>query len=1020
MSGITIPLGLRHALESGECVLFVGAGIGSHLRRPDGSQAPDASSLAKEMADRFNVPASAPYDLARISQVVELRKGRAELDAFVRQRLADLEPDGTIRWISTIRWRAIFTTNYDLSIERAYTLNPEPPQNPVPVAATADLVRFDPRFEVPVYHLHGTVSGSARTPMVITERDYITFRERRRMLFEVLKQQFATSTILYLGYANRDPNWRLVLDEAAAEFLPSTLPPAYRIVRDPDPLDDEILRFRGVETISASSADFISAAAAELGEQLPDTDRLRRAKAAVPSHLADAFDRAPASTLRLLSSWTYVNQAPFDLAPNVSSFLRGDRANWGLIGRRSHFERDIEGQVFDELLDYATGSTRGPSVIVTLGPAGYGTTTLLMSLGARIVQERAGPVFMHVPGASLREGDIEFAASLFSERPFFIVDNAADYFPALRSAIHRLRETGRPALFLIGERVNEWTQRRDRITGKGFLLEPLSEPEIGRLLDCLTTHGELKTLVGLPRDLQAAAVRQKHGKELLVAMREATEGRGFDAILEDEFRGISGDLAPQLYLAVCCFYQLGTMARDALLASVLGVSLTEMYERTREATEGVVIFEEADESYGQYVARARHRVIADIVWQRCGGAGERERLLAAALGAINLNYRTDRMAFESFIRSDRVVDGIRSFEDKVRFFESACQKDPASPYVRQHYARMLAREKRPELALSQIDEALRIDPRARILHHTRGVILRDLALGTPSIDIARRRLVQSEDAFRQAIKIDARDEYGYQGLSELYLWWADRAPSDDEAAAYVARAEQTINEGLAVVRQRDGLWLVSAQVELWLGNKPEHLAAMAKAVRENPSSIIARYVLGRAYRKDGRPKDALEILAPVIRDHPHEFRSTVEYARALLDLGEPYSKAIPVLRLSTPYGFSDPRFIATLGGMLFMSGEFSEASRVFGEAARQDFPPTERERVQFRPRSEDDPRATRRMRGKVVAVKAGYAFIESGGFPDFFCPGSKFGDLLVRKDLEVTFEPAFTARGPIAEKLRVT
>jgi hypothetical protein len=35
------------------------------------------------------------------------------------------------RWLACFRWRAIFTTNYDRAIERAYDLNPDQPQNPV-------------------------------------------------------------------------------------------------------------------------------------------------------------------------------------------------------------------------------------------------------------------------------------------------------------------------------------------------------------------------------------------------------------------------------------------------------------------------------------------------------------------------------------------------------------------------------------------------------------------------------------------------------------------------------------------------------------------------------------------------------------------------------------------------------------------------------------------------------------------------------------------------------------------------
>ena len=50
-----------------------------------------------------------------------------------------------------------------------------------------------------------------------------------------------------------------------------------------------------------------------------------------------------------------------------------------------------------------------------LGPAGYGVSTLMMTLAARLVQERAGTVLMLKPGHPLLEGDIEFASSLSKE-----------------------------------------------------------------------------------------------------------------------------------------------------------------------------------------------------------------------------------------------------------------------------------------------------------------------------------------------------------------------------------------------------------------------------------------------------------------------------------------------------------------------------------------------------------------------------------------------------------------------------
>ena len=118
---------------------------------------------------------------------------------------------------------------------------------------------------------------------------------------------------------------------------------------------------------------------------------------------------------------------------------------------------------------------------------------------------------------------------------------------------------------MIGERLNEWRSTHAKLSATEFLLESLSDLEINKLLDCLTTNNALNKLKDLSRDLQFASIKQNYLKELLVAMREATEGKGFDAIIEDEYRGIPNVIGQRLYLLVCCFYQHGAYARDGLL-----------------------------------------------------------------------------------------------------------------------------------------------------------------------------------------------------------------------------------------------------------------------------------------------------------------------------------------------------------------------------------------------------------------------------------------------------------------------
>ena len=1013
----SLPLGLRNSLESGECVLFIGAGIGNYYKNPDGEPIPDGKGLARELANHFSIPLTGEYDLTKISKIVEIRKGRPELIAFLKSKMLPTIPDENVQWLCSLKWKAIFTTNYDRGVQTAYELLPSPKQNPKTFSMTSDIESFDPRLDVPIYHLHGALFDKEPN-IVITDDDYSKFREKRRMLFELLKKEFITSTILYIGYSNKDPNWNMVLSEIESEFYPRELPSSYRIAPGTDPLDVEILESKNIKNINLKFDDFVILASSSL-QDFEDEDTFARIHSKIPHELRSAFEKNPAPMTRLLSSWEYVNQAPFNDQPNIHLFLKGDRPNWSLIGNRFYFERDIEEELYDELLDYVTSIKKSLKMNILLSPAGYGTTTLLMVLAAKLVNDRACKVFMLKPGRPVIEGDVLFAESLFKEETCFIIDNAADHKAALKPIIHRFKETKKVAMFLCGERLNEWRQSYEVIYGKEFLINPLSDDEINRLLDYLGNQGALNRLEPLSRDLQFNAVKKNYNQELLVAMREATEGKEFDAILEDEFRGISGDLPKTAYLTVCCFYQHGVFIRDALLADLLNLNLADLYKNIADQTAGVIVYDEIDEARGEYGARARHRKIAEVVWERCGASLDKNRIVKDIVDSLNLNYPIDAKAFEFFYRSDRLIDSLSSLEEKLKFFEKACKKDPESPYVRQHYARMLYREQKYELALSQIDKAIEIDDKARVLYHTKGLVLYRMAIENESIGIARKRLVQSENSFRKSLKMAPKDPYCYQGLARLYINWAEKISEQSEITDYISKAEEIINEGLKCCRFRENLWIESANIQKFLGDHPGYITNLERAVKETPQSVVARYILGRAYRLEKKYKEAVDMLKPVITDYPDEFRSYVEYVLALHYNGASYKECIAILHLSTLYGYGDPRFIAVLGGLHFLNEEYSAAEKVFNESGKNDFTVFELNRIQFRPIDKSSKRPFI-IPGKVVNVKAGYALIESGNFPKpILCPGSKYRGILMTKGLNVKYQLAFTAKGPLSENIQV-
>lgn len=1004
---VRLPIGLQNAIEAGNCVLFLGAGVGLSAKDKDGNAAPDGRGLAAELAARFGIDYEGEPDLSTIAQVIEIRRSRADLQSFLSERFSGLEPGDDLIWLCSLTWRAIFTTNFDDLIQRSYEAQTEPRQQPVIITSSSEFVSYDPRFEVPVYHLHGALFRTPNPDVLITRNDYSTFRERRRMLFEVLKLDFATLPVLYVGYSNRDPNWSMVRAEMREEFAPAAPPPGFRVAPSTPALDREILTAEGIATISADLPRFRYLVTASLGDLRVDPRSLSEIEKTIPVHLRDAFSESPAAVARLMNSWHYLNQEDFNVTPNTADFLAGDHPNWGLIASGQQFEREVEEPILNELLDYATASDPGVRYLRLLAPAGYGVSTALMSIGVRLVREGAGHVFVHRRGSPFLESDVEFASQLFDAPTFILVDNAVDAGQPLFTSGFRLRETKQSACFVLGARLNEWRQARLRITGIEFQIEPLSDPEIERLIDCLSASHSLGVLAELDRPMQRAVIREKHGKELLVAMREATAGMSFAAIIEDEYRRIPDQSQKKLYAAVCGFYRLRSYARDQVIADVLECNLADIY-RDVEAVEGVVRWETIDEALGIQAARARHHVISQIVWERAVPPLEKQDILLAALSALNLNVGIDVRAFDHFVRSEETLVDIRTFEARTEFFERACRKDPRSPYVRQHYARMLRREGKLELALSQVRAGLELSPDARALRHTLGLILHDLAIQTESVELARRHMAQSEQEFRRVISLSPRDEYGYHGLADLYFSWAKRAGSVDESADYVRRSEDTISEGLRQVSDKEALWILSSQIADWLGNHPQAIEALKQGIEASAVAGVARYLLAREQLRANEPGLAAETIRPVVEAAPDDYRPSLVYALALHDSGREYGECVAVLRQAELSGSRDPRFVPTLAGMLFMDQRFGEAEKVFEEAARRDFSFEQRKAVHFLPKKAGRPVW---LSGTVESILATFSFVRVPGYPDFFFPGSRYQGIEMRRGLAVRFRPGFTMQG---------
>lgn len=547
-------------------------------------------------------------------------------------------------------------------------------------------------------------------------------------------------------------------------------------------------------------------------------------------------------------------------------------------------------------------------------------------------------------------------------------------------------------------------------------LLPLSDTEIDRLLESLDRSNSLGALTKLDPDVRFSTVKIRNQQDLLVTMREITDGRAFDAIVEDEFLGIASDRGREIYGLASIFSRSRALLRADLCAEILGVNIADLYHGLSEETEGVVIWEMIDEARGIEAIRTRHQIIANIVWARCLNDGLRERLILAIVDRLNLSFNADAKGFDRFTRDDDLIASLRGLEAKIRFFESAIRKDPTNAFIRQHFSRMLRRERRFDLALQQIEEALRMAPKARVLHHTRGLILGDLAIDAEVDEVARRRLAQGEQAFESAINIAVRDDYAYTGLADLYLAWARRGrTTTDESILYVSKAQETVFRGLSAVRDRESLYLATSNIEKFLGDDTARIEALRKALLAAPQSPVSRYLLGAVLFRTGEAASALGVLREGLTIHPDDPRITGLCGLVMYNLGKPYDEILAILDLARTNAADDSLYNAVLAGMLTLAGRLGDAEPIWGRARQRQLTIAERERVAF---EISDGGFAQWLDGRIATLGETYAFIRISGFPDVFCSPRRLPADARTIDHLVKLRVGFTVRGPIALEVK--
>ena len=253
------------AVRTGECTLFLGAGVhslppsGSPYTYPDADAPPRGADLATALAAQCGVDASVLGDLTDLRRIALYYERVAhDRGRLIRALFAEVQenrkPSPMLRALAELPFRYVITTNYDNLFERAliqagkdpevsvYTVarrHPKPPSRAVGTGRPF------------VLKIHGDFAAEGAGPddqsVVITEEDYITFVLRMRDADELnpvplaIRAQLARNPTLFVGYSLNDYNLRILFRALRYSGDWGGLPSSFSVDPRPNPIIRKLL-----------------------------------------------------------------------------------------------------------------------------------------------------------------------------------------------------------------------------------------------------------------------------------------------------------------------------------------------------------------------------------------------------------------------------------------------------------------------------------------------------------------------------------------------------------------------------------------------------------------------------------------------------------------------------------------------------------------------------------------------------------------------------------------------------------
>ena len=890
---------LIEEVRSGRVVLVLGAGASLGAKTPEGESSPTTAQLAKMIADRFLGGQHADDSLPNISDLAISESDLGRFQEYIRTVFQDLQPATFHRLLPTFKWAGLATTNFDLVIERTYNQCQKRAQELKPLIKNGELVEEKLRSPRSVMYmkLHGCITRTTdpEVPLILSVDQYLTHLHHRSNIFGHLEDLSYEHTVVFVGHSLQDPDIRHLLLKLGNS---NSRPRYFTVTPKVSGPEERFWESKRITALVGTFEEFLTTLDAEipspfrtivLESKAPDLPISSRFSVANPALTSDCVDFLENDVDYVCDGMQIENVEP-------KHFYRGFSPIWSAVDKDLDVRRDIEEEIMlDAVLD--DDSEEGCRVYSVRGHAGSGKTVLIQRVAWEAAHEFRKLCLFARPNSQIAFDPIRELSQVINERIYLFIDDVNECVPQTRELIERAQQHSVRLTIFVTARVNEWNISCEEIephVDRDFSVGYLSPREVGQLLELLEDHNALFRLEKATQAERRIAFEEHAGRQLLVALHEATLGKPFEDIIADEFDAIVPSHARLMYLGICFLNRYDVPVRAGLISRVYGLRFTDFKESLFQPLEGLV-FAQYSRSTNDYVYRTRHPHIAEIVVSRAlQEASDKLDTYLQIISNMNVDYASDRSAFRRLVRGRSLTEEFRDHQISQRIYLAARLKVGDDPHLLHQMA--IYEMNRPNGSLKQatlyLKKASDLAPQNRNIIHS----LAELHLKrAESSDVSLEFQKHIRDARKLAESLTGRNAvvaHGYHTLAKLQISQLKRVmesrseqEGETELRRVVKDAEDIIQKGLQKFPGDSYLLAAESDLGQLLSDDARATRALETAYHNNPSDPFIAARLAKLKVSKRQVDEALGIYRSALDSKVNVKHLHFSYAKLMIDQG---------------------------------------------------------------------------------------------------------------------------------------